>query len=85
MTKKSSTDRPEVAGGTVLFCWSPAVWLSVLFCWSPAVWLSVLFCWSPAVRLCLKGLWSRVRCQWIGPLGGSDLYESECPEKRREI
>ena len=73
MTNKSSTDRPEVAGGTVLFCWSPAV---------P---FSVLFCWSPAVRLCLKGLWSRVRCQWIGPLGGSDLCESECPEKRREI
>ena len=73
MTNKSSTDRPEVAGDAVLFCWSPAVQLSVLFCW------------SPAVRLCLKGLWSRVRCQWIGPLGGSDLCESECPEKRREI
>ena len=83
MTNKSSTDRPEVAGGAVLFCWSPAV----LFCWSPAVRLSVLFCWSSAVRLCLTGLWfpARVRCQWIGPLGGSDLCESECREKRREI
>ena len=75
MTNKSSTDRPEVAGGAVLFCWSPAVRLSVLFCW------------SSAVRLCLTGLWFpvRVRCQWIGPLGGSDLCESECREKRREI
>ena len=68
MTNKSSADQSEVAGDAVLFCWSPAVRLSVLFCW------------SSAVRLGLTGLWfpARVRCQWIGPLGGGPLGSDLC-------